>query len=95
VFHGDADQTVHPSNARQVVARAAGAGAADKRRRIEASGRGAVRTVVHRPDGSIQAELWLVEGVGHAWSGGNSAGSYTDPSGPDASAEMVRFFLEG
>jgi poly(hydroxyalkanoate) depolymerase family esterase len=68
VFHGDADQTVHPSNARQVVARAAGAGAADKRRRIEASGRSAVRTVVHRPDGSIQAELWLVEGVGHAWS---------------------------
>ena len=57
-------------------------------------GRRTVRTVVRRPDGPPQAELWLVEGAGHAWSGGNAAGSYTDPSGPDASAEMVRFFLE-
>ena len=96
VFHGDADQTVHSSNAQQVMARAAGTGATTERGPVDTNGgRRTVRTVVRRPGGPTQAELWLVEGAGHAWSGGNAAGSYTDPSGPDASAEMVRFFLEG
>jgi len=38
-------------------------------------------------------EYWKIDGMGHAWSGGNPGNSYTDPSGPEASLAMIQFFM--
>lgn len=100
VFHGDKDTTVHPSNGHGVIAQslahdgvdAAAAKGAHVERGTAAGGRRYTRTVHKSADGSIAAEHWIIEGAGHAWSGGDAAGSYTDPNGPDASAQMLRFF---
>ena len=100
VFHGDRDTTVHPSNADHVLAQArAGAPgplAATIERGQAPGGLAYTRTVYaaaghgeHHP----LLEQWVVHGAGHAWSGGSSAGSYTEPRGPDAGREMLRFFL--
>lgn len=94
VFHGDADATVHPANANALVHGFA-ASEATATRAPGASGRSRQHTVRHMTSAAgVEAELWIIHGAPHAWAGGSSRGSYTDPSGPDASAEMVRFFLE-
>jgi poly(hydroxyalkanoate) depolymerase family esterase len=38
-------------------------------------------------------ECWKINGMGHAWSGGSSSGSYTDPEGPSATNAMYTFFM--
>lgn len=94
IFQGDNDSTVHPSNAAQIVAQALGGNATPNRISARSvRGRGYVRSDFAAADGAVLLELWMLQGGGHAWSGGRAAGSYTDTSGPDASAQMVRFFL--
>ena len=50
------------------------------------------RATHHDASGRIILEQWRIDGSGHAWSGGSPRGSYTDPKGPDATREMLRFF---
>jgi poly(hydroxyalkanoate) depolymerase family esterase len=94
IFHGDADTTVHPSNA-QALEQALMRGASGTASQVAQPGRRPTTRHVHlMPDGRTRIEHWQVHGAGHAWSGGTAKGSYTDPRGPDASSEMVRFFLQ-
>jgi len=103
VFHGDQDTTVDPSNGAAIIAQcmgttatACGAEPDATRATVERAsipgGRTYTRTIFRNADGSVAAEQWVVHGGGHAWFGGDPAGSYTDPSGPDASTHMLRFF---
>jgi poly(hydroxyalkanoate) depolymerase family esterase len=96
VFHGDQDSTVHPRNGEQVIAAVQGSSAAQPRveQGVSARGRRYTRSTRQAEHGRTVSEHWLVHGAGHAWSGGSATGSYTDGSGPDASAEMLRFFFE-
>lgn len=97
VFQGGADRTVHPTNAETIVsvARAGIEGARETvERGLTASGAPYERIVIADASGAPQVEHWSMPGLGHAWSGGYPEGSYTDPAGPDASREMLRFFMD-
>lgn len=96
VFQGDADLRVNPVNASWIIEQAL---SADDEPRIEREtgrapgGLDYTRTRYLEMDGAIRAELWMVQGGGHGWFGGDPVGSFAEPKGPDASREMLRFFL--
>ncbi len=94
VFHGDQDQTVNPRNG-ELAADQISPGGTATHAQGQAPGGLKYETWQERDAaGRVVVERWLVHGAGHAWSGGSPAGSYTEPAGPDASAAMLRFFLE-
>ncbi len=96
VFHGDRDTTVSPRNGDDVVAQSGQDAVLRARKQAgQVPGGHAYSRTVHA-DGAGQPviEQWVIHGAGHAWSGGRIEGSYTDPHGPDATREMLRFFME-
>ncbi|MBP7240615.1 PHB depolymerase family esterase [Amaricoccus sp.] len=96
IFHGDADRTVNPVNAAAVSAQAAaGAPLVVRTDRGSVGGRAYSRTTHTDGWGRTRVEQWMIHGAGHAWSGGDASGSHADAAGPDASREMLRFFLDG
>lgn len=97
VFHGDRDTTVAPVNAEKLISSRVAAGDITRSgqpttTRVKGERSHSCTTYVNR-EGTIVLEAWIIHGGGHAWSGGSPAGSYTDPHGPDASTEMIRFFF--
>ncbi|NOJ46711.1 extracellular catalytic domain type 1 short-chain-length polyhydroxyalkanoate depolymerase [Bradyrhizobium archetypum] len=96
VLHGDRDTTVHPNNGDQVLEQSVRAMRLQKKidRGQVPGGHAYTRTIFSDASGRGILEHWNIHGAGHAWSGGSPAGSYTDPKGPDATREMLRFFLE-
>jgi poly(hydroxyalkanoate) depolymerase family esterase len=95
VFHGDRDVTVHPSNGEHILEQSMRTTRTQKKvhRGRVPGGRAYTRTIHTDASGRGIFEHWNIHGAGHAWSGGSPAGSYTDPRGPDATREMLRFFL--
>jgi poly(hydroxyalkanoate) depolymerase family esterase len=104
VFHGDRDSIVAPVNADKLIACCLAARNNNVSRTAppgpittqgaDTGGHRYTRDVYRGADGSVAAEQWIVHGGAHAWFGGSPVGTYTDAQGPDASAEMVRYFLE-
>jgi poly(hydroxyalkanoate) depolymerase family esterase len=96
VFHGDRDTTVHPDNGGRILEQSAKAMSPTTKvlRGRVPDGHAYTRTILTDRSGRAISEHWNIHGAGHAWSGGSPAGSYTDPRGPDATREMLRFFLE-
>jgi poly(hydroxyalkanoate) depolymerase family esterase len=97
VFQGKADKSVNWVNGSQVVWQLIQSYSPENLTKLsttpgEAAGYHFTKTTYGV--GKPLIEEWMVDELGHAWSGGSKDGTYTDANGPDASSEMVRFFLE-
>jgi poly(hydroxyalkanoate) depolymerase family esterase len=100
VFQGTADTTVNDVNGQQIVdqwtetddraSATLGAGVATPG---SAGGKAfTLTTYTDAKSGAPMLEYYAVTGLAHAWSGGSTAGTFTDPDGPDATSLMWAFF---
>ncbi|WP_110515093.1 extracellular catalytic domain type 1 short-chain-length polyhydroxyalkanoate depolymerase [Herpetosiphon llansteffanensis] len=109
VVHGSTDAVVAPINGQQVVQQWLTTNDylddSQRNNSVDANvdqtiadtvpnGRSYTRTIYNNAANQPIIEHWAVNGMGHAWSGGSTAGSYTDPQGPKASNEFWRFFSQ-
>jgi poly(hydroxyalkanoate) depolymerase family esterase len=104
VFQGDKDTVVAPVNGQQVVSQWAetdtrAGGAVGSKATTTATGTTGGKSFTHTTyvdtqSGGTMLELYVVAGLAHAWSGGSTAGTFTDPNGPDATALMWAFFAK-
>jgi len=104
VFHGDQDATVAHANAAGLIDHVLAASITDRgpgaqptavtRTGRVPGGHAYTRTCYQDFTSADLAECWTIHQGGHAWSGGLPRRSYTDPRGPDASTEFIRFFDE-
>jgi poly(hydroxyalkanoate) depolymerase family esterase len=100
VFQGTADTVVAPANGAQVASQwletdtKAGASIATAATASGSAGGKSytLTTYADAKSGAPWIEEYLVSGLAHAWSGGSTAGTYTDPDAPDATLLMWAFF---
>ncbi|MDV2885994.1 PHB depolymerase family esterase [Alkalihalophilus pseudofirmus] len=109
VFHGTSDYTVQPINGDQVISQWAKTNdlayggventyindTPNQTKQGQVSGGRSYTNYIYQDKYGITIlEKYLVNGMGHAWSGGSTQGSYTDPNGPNASELMWQFFMQ-
>jgi poly(hydroxyalkanoate) depolymerase family esterase len=93
IFQGDRDATVNAANAAELAAQAKPKAAVLESVTRGEAGHAYTCRRLTGSDGRSLLETWTIHGGGHAWSGGDPAGSFSDAKGPDASGEMLRFFF--
>ncbi|MDQ0268568.1 extracellular catalytic domain type 1 short-chain-length polyhydroxyalkanoate depolymerase [Cytobacillus purgationiresistens] len=112
VFHGTSDYTVNNVNGNQVISQWAVTNnlskteeetgwiddQPDQSENLQIPGGKSYTVSSYKgSDNKTWMKKVFVQNMGHAWSGGSSQGSYTDPQGPDASRMIWEFFqsIEG
>jgi poly(hydroxyalkanoate) depolymerase family esterase len=100
IIHGSTDAVVNPVNAQQIAEQLrlvntrphapAAEPVFDSERWIEGSGR-PYRQQQMSLEGRLLLRTIMIEGLGHAWSGGDPRHDYFDPIGPDATGLILDF----
>lgn len=108
-FHGTKDPYVNPINAEQLIAQWAETNdylddgkdndsitiqSPNETKGTVPNGYSYTRYLYKDNNGRLLMEKWIVEGLGHAWPGSPIANKFADVKGPNASAEIWRFFAE-